>query len=315
MSEKVVNVLVTGGSGLLGRAVVNIFKEDSALNESNIKWNVVGLYNSRPREGLTKLDLTNNKEVLKFIEEFKPYAIIHCAAEKKVENVIKNFEASEQLNVGVTDNLAKISADKGIKFIYISTDYVFDGSMPPYKIDSKTNPLNKYAQTKLQGELATLNSHLNHCIVRVPVLYGPTEKDGYSESAVNVLFNAVRKGVEYSVDDVQTRHPTHVHDVARYLKQLLTFHLNQNDEKKSPIKGIFHCSAPEPFTKFTMSCHIADVMDQSKDHIFPDKSEKSNGPIRPMNPKLATEYSFNLINFQTIMKFKDSIKDCLVNFI
>lgn len=314
MIEK--TVLITGASGLLGRAVFKHFKEPSI--DETLKWKVIGLYNSRARDGLVQLDLTNNDEVLKFITENKPDVIIHCAAEKRVENVEKNFTLSANLNIGATENLAKISAEKGIKFIYISTDYVFDGSQPPYKIDSKTNPLNKYAETKLEGEKATLKHCENHCVVRVPVLYGHTEKNSYNESAINILINAVRKGETYSIDDAQVRHPTHVVDVARFCKQLLTVHLNQNNIEESPVKGIFHCSAHEPFTKFEMSCHIADVFNLTKAHIVSDKSAavQTNGPLlRPMNPKLCTDYTNNLLNYQPIMKFKESIKDCLENFV
>lgn len=68
----------------------------------------------------------------------------------------KNYEQSSNLNIGATEYLAKVCAEKDIKLIYISTDYVFDGSSPPYKVDATPNPLNKYAQTKLEGEKATL---------------------------------------------------------------------------------------------------------------------------------------------------------------
>ena len=67
----------------------------------------------------------------------------------------------------------------------------------------------------------------DHCVVRVPVLYGHTEENGYGESAINVLVNAVRSGKECFVDDAQIRFPTHVIDVARFCKQLLTVHFSQ----------------------------------------------------------------------------------------
>ena len=75
--------------------------------------------------------------------------------------------------------------------LYISSDYVFDGTSPPYNIDSKPNPLNQYGKTKLQGEQVTLDAskgmshkkkhsgarlnilvHTDHIVLRIPVLYG-----------------------------------------------------------------------------------------------------------------------------------------------
>jgi len=321
MDNRTINILVTGATGLLGRAIIKHFENEtnSAVPEEKCqyKWNVIGTYNTRVRRGLKKLDLTKFDDVEKFIDEFKPDAIIHCAAEKKVENVEKDYKASSDLNIGATENLAKIcSGKKYIKFIYISTDYVFDGTAPPYTPNCKPNPLNKYAVTKLEGEEVTLNADERHCIVRVPVLYGHTEKDGHHESAVNVLVNNVKKGQECMVDDVLLRFPTHIIDVARFCERLLITYFD--DVKSNSVQGIFHCSANEKFTKFEMSCHIAEALNLCKNHLKRDLSAAdsiTSGSARPKNPKLCTESSYNVIKFQHIMKFIDSIKDCLENHI
>ena len=74
--------------------------------------------------------------------------------------------------------------------IYISTDYVFDGSHPPYFPDNKTNPLNRYGQTKLAGERAVLGVEETFTVLRIPVLYGGVTSLG--ESAVTVLLEVIR---------------------------------------------------------------------------------------------------------------------------
>lgn len=127
-------------------------------------------------------------------------------------------------------------------FVYISTDYVFDGKNPPYKINDQTNPLNKYGMSKLNGEKATLGASLgnfnllllwllyllttsieiiDNIVVRVPVLYGHTEPNRYDESAINTLIEKVKKGEEFLVDNVQIRYPTHCVDVARFCCRLM----------------------------------------------------------------------------------------------
>ncbi len=100
---------------------------------------------------------------------------MHCAAERKVDVVENNLDGTLKLNVDATKNLAQISgklfinqqkifskmnffnykAKLGILFIYISTDYVFDGTKPPYKIEDQPNPLNNYGISKYEGEKAT----------------------------------------------------------------------------------------------------------------------------------------------------------------
>jgi S-adenosylmethionine synthetase len=73
--------------------------------------------------------------------------------------------------------------------IYISTDYVFDGTTPPYEVDDKPNPLQFYGETKLAGEQAIQGVNKDAVILRVPILYGSTQYNG--ESAINVLIDVV----------------------------------------------------------------------------------------------------------------------------
>lgn len=73
--------------------------------------------------------------------------------------------------------------------IYISTDYVFDGTAPPYEVEDKPNPLQFYGETKLGGEEAIKSVYPEAVILRVPILYGDTEYNG--ESAINVLIDVV----------------------------------------------------------------------------------------------------------------------------
>jgi S-adenosylmethionine synthetase len=81
--------------------------------------------------------------------------------------------------------------------IYISTDYVFDGTAPPYEIDDKPNPLQFYGETKLGGEEAIKSVYPEAVILRVPILYGKTEYNG--ESAINILIDVVLVSVYYKL--------------------------------------------------------------------------------------------------------------------
>lgn len=72
-------------------------------------------------------------------------------------NLIKNNFSRINILYYEFENFIKFIflAKLGILFIYISTDYVFDGKNPPYKTDAQTNPLNKYGMSKLSGEVVT----------------------------------------------------------------------------------------------------------------------------------------------------------------
>lgn len=134
--------------------------------------------------------------------------MVHCAAERRpdvaerdrdavlrVSTVVHDLKTTcvitilLQLNVETPRNLGSICKDNGIMLIYISTDYVFDGTTPPYEVEDKPNPLNFYGQTKLDGEEAIKSVYPEAVILRVPILYGSTEYN--AESAINVLIDVV----------------------------------------------------------------------------------------------------------------------------
>lgn len=93
------------------------------------------------------------------------------------------------MNVETPKTLGRICKKRGIMLIYISTDYVFDGTAPPYEVEDKPNPLQFYGETKLGGEEAIKSVYPEAVILRVPILYGDTEYNG--ESAINVLIDVV----------------------------------------------------------------------------------------------------------------------------
>jgi sorting nexin-1/2 len=160
-------VLVTGASGLLGRATVERLKADG--NE------VIGVGLTRSTSNIIKLDLTDEKAVDAFLEAHQPQAIVHTAAERRPDVVENSPEASRVLNVEVPSHLAKWCKERGDAcplLINISTDYVFDGTTPPYKVDDAPNPLNAYGMSKWQGEkgVAENGKPGRAASMRVPVL-------------------------------------------------------------------------------------------------------------------------------------------------
>ncbi|KAI3477613.1 hypothetical protein L1887_60653 [Cichorium endivia] len=181
-------VLITGASGLLGRAVHHLCTEKSYDTKA------LAFTRSDPSKGLVKLDLTDPAAVESCLKDFQPDVIVHTAAERRPDVVENDPAASHAINVEAPASIATLAAqlDKPPILINISTDYVFDGSKPPYTVDDAPNPLNAYGVSKLQGERAVAEhakpGHFTN--LRVPVLYGRTITN--DESAVNVLLNAIQ---------------------------------------------------------------------------------------------------------------------------
>ncbi|KAJ1817969.1 hypothetical protein IWW57_001746 [Coemansia sp. S610] len=275
-------VVVTGASGLLGRQVV--------LEAERRGHTAIGTALSRAQPPkLVRLDLTDATAVERFLASERPQAIIHCAAEKRPDVAEKNQSATEQLNAVVPGRLAKIAGDLGAFFVYVSTDYVFDGTKPPYEVGDSPNPLNFYGRTKLAGERAVLEANPEAAVLRVPVLYGPAEHA--AESAVNVLVDVVQKGAAAQMDAWQARFPTCTVDVARVLVDLSEISVGAVGEG---VAGIFHFSASERMTKYDM-CRVFARLLGLEGHLRslvpvtekPDSEQVAAS--RPDNTQLSTE--------------------------
>ncbi|KAE8221791.1 hypothetical protein CF319_g4905 [Tilletia indica] len=271
-----VKVLVTGASGLLGRAVLARCQKDG--------FDVKGLAFSRASGDLEKIDLTDEAATEALVRSFQPDAIIHTAAERRPDVVEKNPDASRALNVDVPAHLARLSAelDPAPLLINISTDYVFDGTKPPYHVDDAPNPLNAYGVSKLEGEMAVTKYGKpgSSTSVRVPVLYGRTAPGQNDESAVNVLLDAVRPPSDPTkkkkMDAYAVRYPTNVEDVARVLADLVkTYTSSLTTEAPMNVPGILHFSATEAMSKYDMSMIFTRLTNAlggqaSADHLEPE---------------------------------------------
>lgn len=265
-------VLITGATGLLGRAVYKEFRQNN--------WHALGCGFRRARPKFEQVNLLDSDAVHHIIYDFQPHVIVHCAAERRPDVVENQPDAAAQLNVDASGNLAKEAAAIGAFLIYISSDYVFDGTDPPYGEEDIPSPLNLYGKTKLEGEKAVLENNLGAAVLRIPVLYGEVEK--LEESAVTVMFDKIQfSNKSANMDHWQQRFPTHVKDVATVCRQLA--------EKRMldpSIKGTFHWSGNEQMTKYEMACAIADAFNLPSSHLRPITDSPVLGAQRPRNSQL-----------------------------
>ncbi|XP_075458017.1 methionine adenosyltransferase 2 subunit beta isoform X2 [Ascaphus truei] len=265
-------VLITGATGLLGRAVYKEFKDNN--------WHVVGCGYTRARPRFEHLNLLDVAAVKTLVQDFKPHVIVHCAAERRPDIVESQPESASMLNVVASGNLAKEAAGVGAFLLYISSDYVFDGTNPPYLEDSVPNPLNFYGKTKLEGERTVFQNNEGAAVLRVPVLYGEVEK--LEESAITVMFDKVQfSNKSANMDHWQQRFPTYVKDVASVCLQL-----TEKKLQDPSLKGIFHWSGNEQMTKYEIACAMADAFSLPSSHLRPITDEPVGGTTRPWNPQL-----------------------------
>ncbi|MBP5529057.1 MAG: dTDP-4-dehydrorhamnose reductase [Lachnospiraceae bacterium] len=204
-------LLITGGNGQLGRAINNLYKDRADIECINTD---VG-----------ELDITNLEEVLKFVEECKPYAIINCAAHTAVDLCEDQEELAYKINAIGPRNLSIAAEKNGAKILHISTDYVFAGdATKPYREFDIPNPQGVYGATKLAGENFVKEFSTKYFIIRTAWLYG----DG--KNFVKTMLRLAEDRDEIGVVYDQVGSPTSTFELAKAMDSLLftenygTFH-------------------------------------------------------------------------------------------
>lgn len=206
-------VLVTGGSGLLGRAVLRALQRDG--------FDTIGLAFSRAKDGLIKCDLNSTAEVERVLDQYKPAIVIHAAAQRAPDQFEKDYDASYKLNVSGSRQLATLCTQRKTQVMHVSTDYVFDGQHAPYAESAPTCPINAYGVSKADAEKAVLEATGGHAVVlRIPVLYGSDEQY-IGESAVSSLLTALLDTSKpKKVSSYEVRRPACTEDIAYILATL-----------------------------------------------------------------------------------------------
>ena len=293
--------LVTGGEGLLGRAIVKACRENNFTVFSVSR-------SSKPHS----LDITNYEQVKSFLHEHKPTFIINCAAERRPDACEKKIQESELLNIHAVYNLA-LEASKlpGCGFVQISTDYIFDGKDAPYTETSVPNPLNAYGKQKNRGEHAALAGHSDAIILRVPVLYGPTSD--LSESAVTAFVDTLRRNLPgTTIDDWQIRVPTLTTDIAKVLVNMATM-WHSNSSTRSSLVGTWHYTSEELFTRYSLCKFFASKLNVDISNVTPVAGPPP-GAVRPYDCFLSTTKMKQHENlYVTPTPFEIGVNDLLIN--
>ena len=201
-------VLVTGANGQLGHDVVNELRK---RGHEAITTDIIGDMDYL-------LDITK-EDVIDSVKKMDPDAIIHCAAWTAVDAAEdeENKEKVYAINVTGTKNLVKAAEYLDCKFLYLSTDYVFDGQgEEPWKPDDKSYaPLCYYGETKLQGEREVRQLE-KFFIVRIAWVFGLNGKN-----FIKTMINIGKTHDEVRVVNDQIGTPTYTFDLARLLVDMI----------------------------------------------------------------------------------------------
>lgn len=291
-------VLITGICGQLGHDVtselleknIEVFGIDNKINN-----NVDSFGN---RANISKVDITNFEEIYEYLKEIKPDVIMHFAAWTAVDSaeLEENREIVKLINEVGTYNLVKSIRNLDCKFLYISSDYVFDGKgIEPWRTtETVFNPVNYYGKTKLAAEKIVKENLNKYFIVRTEWLYG-----NYGNNFINTLINLSSTQKEIQVVDDQIGIPTYTKDLACFLVELI------NSEKY----GIYHATnSGEYISWYDFSLAINELFRLNLS-IKPCKTSeyKKSKAIRPLNSRLDTS-ELEKNGFKTLPTWRDALQ-------
>jgi len=161
-------VLIIGGTGLLGKALIDTCPISVDLSITYLRDCWQGVF----RIPAYSLDVTNKEDLSRVFREARPTVVVHAGGMNSVDLAEQNQTIARLVNVDGTQNIIELCHQYHARMIYASSNAVYDGNHPPYSEDSIRLPVNYYGRLKVQAENLVMASGLDYIIVRAILMYG-----------------------------------------------------------------------------------------------------------------------------------------------
>ena len=275
-------ILVTGASGMLGQDVMRVLQEQ--------KHTCLGVSSA-------DFDLTDTAAVLAAAKAFQPHAIIHCAAYTAVDLAESEPVRCCSVNGLGSLNIARAALAVKAKLLYVSTDYVFDGSgNAPWEAADRPRPLNIYGLSKLQGEEAVQALVRQHFVLRTSWVFGHG-----GSNFVETIRRLGREKSQISVVEDQIGSPTYTVDLARLIAQIIV----------TDRYGVYHATN-EGFCSFADFARVILRADGSRCRVVPiPSSQYPSAARRPLNSRLS-KASLDENDFPRLPIWEDALRRYIV---
>lgn len=249
-------ILIIGASGLLGNRMMNLWANDYSIS---------GTYNRHKidSQNAYSLNVLQKGAVSRMAKRIKPDLIVDTHGISSVDYCESHKEEASRINVEGTKNIAEAAKDSGSKYVFLSTDGIFDGRKTgPYSESDEPHPLNHYGVTKLLAERAIESIDLDHMIVRTSTLFG---KGGSRQppSFANWVIEQLGQSRSINVVTDQYSNPTYTDNLCEFILKLY----------ERDTTGIFHVAGKDTISRFEFANRIADVFELDKSLIAPVTTE------------------------------------------
>jgi dTDP-4-dehydrorhamnose reductase len=264
-------VLIVGVSGLVGARIAE-------LEKGNYK--IYGTYKDHKvgTKGMFRLDTSNRKAVFSLVERLRPDYIIDTHAISDVDYCELHPEEAWRVNFDGARNVAEASRRQSSKYIFFSTDYVFDGKKAKYTEEDKPHPLNYYAKTKVAAEYMLCSLDIDCIIIRTTTVYGSSNRNKVSFPLW--VINRLKESGHVKVVMDQYNKPTFADSLEAFTMKLC----------ERGQTGVFHVTGSELVSRFDLARLTAMVFGLDENLVEGGTTtELDQDAERPKSVNLSTE--------------------------
>jgi dTDP-4-dehydrorhamnose reductase len=244
-------VLLTGANGFVGYWLIEKLVEAGM----DVLATGRGKTSTSSKVNYAQMDFTDPFALHDVFEKFQPDVVIHAGAISRPDDCERDQWQAFVTNVEGTVHLLTNAAEYKSHFIFLSTDFVFDGEKGMYVEDDALRPINYYGQTKLEAEEAVIEYEHRWSIVRTVSVYGPPLPG--KKNLISIVNQKLQDGEAYRVVDDQWRTPTHVEDLAAGIVLIVL----------QESAGVFHLAGADQTTPYRMAMMMAEILNLDSGNI------------------------------------------------
>jgi len=258
-------VLITGSSGFLGQHLLKIAPGNTHLTAQ--------YFHNNPGDEIGNIRLFQadfTKAPWELVQKMRPDIIIHTAAMAEIDECESYPAQARKMNITVTSQLADLAELLGCRFIFISSDVVFDGKRGGYNEEDQPHPINVYAETKTAAEQYILQNNSRAVIIRPALFYGPSFNA--RPSFTEVMLQRLRNGQKVNTFIDQYRSPISVRDLAHAIWELVDH----------DYCGLLHVGGPQRLNRHEMGITLCELFKLDVSLLVPVRS--SDIPLKALRP-------------------------------
>ncbi len=268
-------VLITGINGYIARYLIQAKPGNCEVH---------GSYRTPEKvsgERIPAIPLNLHENIIPQLEGFNTDIVIHAAAVSGLGACQRNPDQAARANSEATAELAQWCRNHGARLVYLSTDIIFRGDVPPYRENSKPDPVNVYGETKLKGEQAVQEIAGDQAIIRIALALG--QGLGENKNFIDWFLDRLRNNHEIPLFKDEIRTPTYTGALAGWIWKIAL----------STEQGLFHLAGDQRIDRYTLGRMLCKKLRCPSDLLKPVSLDDMDDYPRPVDASLISTRKIN----------------------